>query len=232
VPKHMHRDVENLQRSVLTMAGIVEEAIYSAIRALQERDAEAAQQVIDSDHEIDRLENRVQEECLRVLALHAPVAIDLRQITTVLLITTDLERMGDLAVGIAERAIILSRQPMKGAPPRLAHMTERALNMVRKALDAFVHSDAAAARAVIRMDDEVDHDNAAILDAVTAQMKRMPDWVDAGMALFAAVRHVERIADHATNIAEDVVYMVEGQMVRHQPEQPREIRKAALPQAV
>lgn len=216
--KHMQHDVEKLQRSILAMAGIVEEAVCAATRALQDRDADRAQQVIDGDEEIDQMENSVQEECLRVLALYAPVAMDLRQITTMLLITTDLERMGDLAAGIAERALELARPPVVGPPPRFAQMAEKAIRMVRLALDAYVHADPNAARDVINMDDEVDEDNDAIIEGVLKQMKQSPEGIDAGMSMFSAVRFVERIADHATNIAEDVVYMVEGQMVRHHPE--------------
>jgi phosphate transport system protein len=214
----MHRDVELLQRSVMTMAGIVEEAVYAATQALQTRNADAAQLVIDGDGEIDHLENVVQEECLRVLALHAPVASDLRHITTILLITTDLERMGDLAAGIAKRAIDLARPGAIVPPRRIVQMAEAVTRMVRQALDAYVRSDAEAARTVILMDDEVDDDNRSIINAVLEQMKRSADCVEYGVAIFSAVRFLERIADHATNIAEDVIYMVEGQMVRHHPE--------------
>jgi phosphate transport system protein len=211
----MKRDVEVLQRTVLTMAGYVEEAVFSATQSLLERDTDRAQTVIDQDEEIDRMENDVQEECLRVLALYAPVATDLRQITTVLLISTDLERMGDLAVGIAECAIELASPSVPRPPQRLKHMAHKAIEMVRLALDAYVRSDATIARQVIQMDDQVDADNDAIIEAVLGQMKQSPHDVDTGVSLFNVVRYMERIADHATNIAEDVVYMVEGQMVRH-----------------
>jgi phosphate transport system protein len=218
VAKHMQRDLEKLQGLVLKMAGHVEGAIYSSIRALRDRDPDAAKRVTDGDTDIDLMENEVQEECLKILALHQPVAVDLRRIAAVMLISTDLERMGDLAVGIAERAEMLSVPPHISVPERLAHMTAATTDMVRKALDAFVHQDVAAARAVVRLDDTVDDDNDHIIAWLTAEMKKSPDLVDAGISLFSAVRHLERIADHATNIAEDVIYLVEGEIVRHKPE--------------
>ena len=216
--KHMERDLERLQRSILRMAGAVEEAIYQATQALQDRDPNRARQVIDGDGEIDRLENEVQDECLKILALHQPVAVDLRRVSAVLLISTDLERMGDLAVGIAERALSLAHPPHPTVPSRLAQMTTRTTEMVRRSLDAFVNLDPAAARTVIRLDDAVDEDNEAIIAELIAEMKSAPDRIESGMSLFSAVRHLERIADHATNISEDVIYLAEGEVVRHHPE--------------
>ena len=214
----MQRDLERLQALVLKMAGYVEGAVYSSIRALRDRDREASKKVMDGDTEIDMLENDVQEECLKILALHQPVAVDLRRITAIMLISTDLERMGDLAVGIAERAEMLATPPFISVPERLAHMTVATTDMVRKALDAFVHRDPVAAREVVKLDDVVDADNDQIIEWLTAEMKKSPDLIDAGISMFSAVRHLERIADHATNIAEDVIYLVEGEMVRHHPE--------------
>lgn len=216
--KHMARDLERLQRSVLRMAGTVEDAIFSATNALHDRDPALAAKVIAGDAEIDRFENDVQEECLKILALHQPVAVDLRRVSTVLLITTDLERMGDLAVAIAERAQTVRCPPCPEVLDRMRQMTTRALTMVRTSLDAFVRLDAAAARAVIRMDDEVDGDNDAIIQDLLLDMKRGPDRIEAGISLFSAVRHIERIADHATNIAEVVIYLIQGEQIRHRPE--------------
>ncbi len=213
--KHMQRDLDALQQQLLKMAGNVEEAIHSATRALETRDAELAERVIAGDDAIDRLENEVQEECLKILALHQPVAVDLRRISSILLITTDLERMGDLASGLAEKALELSHPPYAEIPARLRPMTLRATEMVNRALNSLVRSDADEARAVVAMDDDVDADNDAILAEVIARMKLPAGEIDSGLALHAAVRYVERIADHATNIAEDVIYLVEGSMVRH-----------------
>ena len=216
--KHMQKDLDQLLHQVLKMAGNVEEAIENAAHALQARDADAAERVIAGDDAIDDFENSVQEECLTFLALHQPVAVDLRRIGSFLRITTDLERIGDLAVGLAETALEMSHPPFPALPARLQPMTRRAIEMVKRSLNALVHSDPAEARAVVLMDDAVDDENDALLGEVIARMKRSPDEIDAGHALHAAIRYVERIADHATNIAEDVIYLVEGAMVRHHPE--------------
>jgi phosphate transport system protein len=215
--KHLQRDLDSLQRDILSQAALVEEAIHKAIRALQQRDAMLAQQVIDGDSSIDEEENHVEEECLKVLALHQPVAIDLRRIASALLINVDLERMGDLAEDIAERALTLCRPPFIPIPANLQRMTDMALTMVRQALDAFIEMDARLARAVCRQDDEVDRLNNAIIDELIRVMKASPELVEPGLSLFSATRHIERIGDHATNIAEDVIYLVEGEMVRHRP---------------
>lgn len=216
--KHLESDLEQLQRHVLSLAASVEEAIFKAIEALQTRDLEMAQQVITGDEPIDQQENRVEEECLKILALHQPVASDLRRIATVFMINTDLERMADLAVDIAERAAALAGGPMIRVPARLEKMTELTTTMVREALDAFVHLDADAARAVCRMDDDVDRCNAEIIQEIIELMRLSPQLIEPGLSLFSATRHLERIADHATNIAEDVIYLVEGEIVRHHPE--------------
>jgi phosphate transport system protein len=216
--KHLHRDLDNLQRDILTLAAYVEESIFKAIRALQERDVELAQQVIAGDNQIDLQENHVEEECLKMLALHQPVAVDLRRIATVLKINTDLERMADLAADIAERAVALGKLPPLSIPSNLQRMTDVATSMVRQSLDAFVHMDTRLARRVIRLDDEVDRLNRENIEDLIQVMQQSPAMVEPGLSLFSATRHLERIADHATNIAEDVVYLVEGEIVRHKPE--------------
>jgi phosphate transport system protein len=216
--KHLHRDLDILQRDILTLAAGVEESIYKAIRALQERDAELAQQVIMGDNLIDQQETHVEEECLKLLALHQPVAVDLRRIATVLKINTDLERMADIASDIAERAAALARMKEVPLPSNLQRMTDLTTSMVRQSLDAFVHLDTRLARRVIRLDDEVDRLNRENIDYLIGVMRQSPDNVEPGLSLFSATRHLERIADHATNIAEDVVYLVEGEIVRHRPE--------------
>src|SRR6516225_624441 len=157
--KHLERDLESLRRDILTQAGQVEEAIYKAIRALQERDVGLAQLVIDGDSRIDREENHLEEECLKILALHQPVASDLRCIATALLINVDLERMGDLAEDIAERALVLARPPFLPVPETLQPMADVTTSMVRQSLDAFVNLDVRLARVVCRLDDEVDRYN-------------------------------------------------------------------------
>jgi phosphate transport system protein len=215
--KHLERDLDNLQRDLLVLAASVEEAIHRSVRALQERDAALAQQVVDGDAQIDQEENHVEEECLKILALHQPVAVDLRRITAAMKINTDLERMADLAEDIAERALRLAQLPYIPIPEKLQRMTDVAISMVRESLDAFVNLDARQARRVIRLDDEVDRYNCEIIEDLIETMESSPDMVEPGMSLFGATRHLERIADHATNIAEDVVYLVEGEIVRHRP---------------
>jgi phosphate transport system protein len=212
--KHLKRDLDNLQRLILLMAGYVEEAIYKSIEALRHYDKVLAGEVAAADDEVDGLDNDVTEGCLKLLALHQPVAIDLRRVATVFMITTDLERMGDLATDIANRAASLAPHSVP-IPSKLTDMTDLTTSMVRQSLDAFVNLDGKQARKVIRMDDEVDRLNAEIIDELIARMKVSPDAVEPNLSLFSAVRHLERIADHATNIAEDVLYLLDGALVRH-----------------
>jgi phosphate transport system protein len=211
----MQRDLEKLQKLVVKMATLVEESVFLATKALQERDEDLADKVVDNDNLIDRLENDVQDECLKMLALHQPVAVDLRRICSVLQISTDLERMGDLATAIAERSELVRATPLLSIPDRVKPMTERTVQMVRRSLDAFVNLDVPTARAVIKLDHLVDADNKAIIADLIAEMKAHQQHIDAALSLFSAVRHIERIADHATNIAEDVIYVVDGEQVRH-----------------
>ena len=215
--KHLERDLSSLQRDLMTLASSVEAAIHKAIKSLEARDQDVAKQVIEGDQEIDENENHVEEECLKMLALHQPVAVDLRRITAALKINAELERMGDLAEDIAERAIHLSQLPAVPLPAKLQRMTDLTTSMVRQSLDAFVRLDAKLARLVCRLDDEVDRYNCEIIDELVRMMRSSPDAVEAGLSLFSATRHLERIADHATNIAEDVVYLVEGEIIRHRP---------------
>jgi phosphate transport system protein len=215
---HLHRDLESVQRRVLSLASAVEQIVERSIRALFERNARLARSLIESDRSIDIEENVIEEECLKILALHQPVAVDLRRVAAIIKINSDLERMADLAVNIAERALALTQVEDVSVPPTFRQMTDLTNTMVRDSLDAFVRLDIALAKRVCRLDDEVDRYNRAIIDEVSAFMKESPDHVDAGLHLFSAVRQLERIADHATNIAEDVVYLVEGKIIRHHPE--------------
>lgn len=215
---HLHRDLENLQRRVLSLASAVEQTVEKAIRALFDRDATLAKTLMESDTHIDLEENEIEEDCLKILALHQPVAVDLRRVASILKINTDLERMADLAVNIAERAVSLAEGPDVPVPATFRVMTDVTNTMVRDSLDAFVNLDGGLAKRVCRMDDEVDRCNREIIDFVSQFMKKSPQNVDGGLQLFSAARHLERIADHATNIAEDVVYLVEGKIIRHHPE--------------
>jgi phosphate transport system protein len=215
--KHLQRDLDNLQRDLLALAGLVEGAVFKSIQSLQERDVNLAREVIAGDTQIDCEENHIDEECLKILALHQPVAVDLRRIIAAMMINTDLERMGDLAEEIAERAIHLAHPPLLPIPEKLQHMTDLTTMMVRQSLDSFVNLNIMEAQAVMRMDDEVDRYNEEIIVELIRAMRSSPALVEAGLSMFSAVRQLERIADHATNIAEDVVYLVEGEIVRHRP---------------
>jgi phosphate transport system protein len=216
--KHWERDLSNLRQHLLAMAGSVEEIIHLSIRALRERDLALAQRVIDGDAAIDAEENHVEDACLKMLALHQPVASDLRRVIAALKINTELERMADLAVNIAERAAALAALPPLAIPSPIVPMAERTVAMVRKSLDAFVGLDARLARRVIRLDAEVDRYNREVIEELLEGMRATPAAVPACVSLFSAVRQLERIADHATNIAEDVLYLVGGEVVRHRPE--------------
>lgn len=216
---HLHRDLDNLQRRILSLASAVEQTVESAIRALFDRDSRLARTLMDADTTIDMEENEIEEDCLKILALHQPVAGDLRRVAAVLKINTDLERMADLAVNIAERAYALAQGPeVLPIPATLRQMTDLTNTMVRDSLDAFVNLNVNLAKRVCRLDDEVDRYNREIIEQVSASMKQGAAHVDSGLHLFSAARQLERIADHATNIAEDVVYLVEGRIIRHHPE--------------
>jgi phosphate transport system protein len=213
--KHFHRDMEGLHRDLLALSAIVEEMIESATRALEDRDPRLARQTIEMDEQVDDREVQIEETCLKMLALHQPVAVDLRRIATMLKANSDLERIADLAVNVAERAIALANHPEFAIPPQLKEMVDRATEMVRGALDAFVNLDAVAAAKVCKSDDEVDRMNDTIIEELHRQMKENPAAITPAMHCFSATRHIERIADHATNIAEDVIYLVQGDIVRH-----------------
>jgi phosphate transport system protein len=215
--KHLERDLDNLQRDLLALASSVEEAIHKATHALQEREPRLAQEVIEGDSAIDEEENQIEDECLKMLALHQPVAVDLRRIVSALKINTELERMADLAEDIAERATHLAHLAEVPVSSKLQRMTDVTTAMVRQSLDAFVNLDARLARVVCRLDDEVDRFNHDIIEELIEFMQKAPELVEPGLSMFSAVRHLERIADHATNIAEDVVYLVEGEIIRHRP---------------
>ena len=212
---HLMRDLDRLQRDLVSLAALVEETIHKAMRALQTRNVALAREVIAADGQIDLEDNHLNEECLKMLALHQPVARDLRRIAAAMMITTDLERMGDLAEEIAERAVALAEQPHVPVPERLARMADLTAVMVRQALDAFVNLNKEQAERVMRMDDEVDRYNVEIIQELIAAMKGSPELIEPGLSLFSATRHLERIADHATNIAEDVIYLIGGEIVRH-----------------
>ena len=223
--KHLHRDLENLNTELLSISAMVEEMIDKATLALSERRYELADEVVQSDEYVDEHEVHVEEECLKMLALHQPVAVDLRRIATVLKANADLERIADLAVSIAQRAQAMDEFPTFPVPAAATKMVALATQMVRGAMDAFVNMDNAAARRIITMDGTVDQLNREIIDELQALMQKRPELVPAAVHCFSGVRHIERIADHATNIAEDVIYLVEGDIVRHRKLEQAEAAK-------
>jgi phosphate transport system protein len=213
--KHLQRDIERLNQELLSISSMVEEMIDKATQALSDRRYDLADQVVASDPFVDQHEVHVEEECLKMLALHQPVAVDLRRIATVMKVNNDLERIADLAVSIAQRAKAMDEFPAFPIPEQLPQMVVLATQMVRGAMDAFVNMDAAAARRIMAMDSSVDQHNRDLIGVLQSLMQKRPELVAAAVQCFSAVRHIERIADHATNIAEDVVYLVEGDIVRH-----------------
>lgn len=215
---HLRRDMDALHKSVLSMCAMVEELVNKSVQELGKSAAEQTEGLIDRDDEIDRWDVQIEEECLKILALHQPVAVDLRRIASILKITSELERVADLAVNIAERARGLAAGPHVEVPDKLRHMADLALNMLHDAIDAFVEQDSRLARRVCTQDDEVDALNREIIADLVDTMQRRSELIEPTMHLFSASRHVERVADHATNIAEDVVYLVEGEIIRHRRE--------------
>jgi phosphate transport system protein len=216
---HLINEIEKLKKMILSLSAMAEERVQRAVKALEGRDEALAQRVVDSDYEIDKKEVDVEEECLKILALHQPVAIDLRLIIAVLKINNDLERVADLAVNIAERAVFLATQPRLPMWFNFSQMAEMAQAMLHKSLDALVNLDAKLAREVCAEDDEVDAMNRQTYLQVQDGIRRHPERMESLIHLLSVSRHLERIADHATNIAEDVIYMCEGEIVRHRSEE-------------
>ncbi|MBN1360885.1 MAG: phosphate signaling complex protein PhoU [Sedimentisphaerales bacterium] len=215
---HLQREIENLKRDILTLGALVEQAVREATASIANRDEETARRIIDSDIEIDEMEVQVEESCLKILALHQPVAIDLRFIIAVLKINNDLERVGDLAVNIAERAAFLATQPPVSISLDFQAMARKAQNMLATSLDALVNLSASQARRVLTCDDEIDAMNRQMYVVIQQGIGARPEQTESLIHLLSASRHLERIADHATNIAEDVIYMIEGTIVRHKTE--------------
>lgn len=215
---HMHREIENLKKKILYMGAEVEDTLRKAVEALVTRNSALAEQVIQRDEFVDQLEVEIEEECLKILALHQPVAIDLRYVIAVLKINNDLERIGDLGVNIAERATYLASHPRIDLPLDFRGMAEKTQLMVKRSLDSLVELDPHLARQVRASDDEVDAINRHMHLLIQDYILDHPERIAESLHLLSASRHLERIADQATNIAEDVIYMVEGEIVRHQPE--------------
>lgn len=212
---HFQREIDKLKRQILEMSADVEHAVSDAVLAVQKRDAGLARLVLEHETQTNVREVDVEEECLKILALHQPVAADLRYLVSVLKINHDLERIGDLAAHIAEGALLLVGMPSTTIPPQLGTMATKARHMLKQVLDAFIAMDASRARAVCEADRELDAIHADATAWIEATVFETPAHLHALLRLLHICRHLERIGDHATNIAEDVIYMIEGRIVRH-----------------
>jgi phosphate transport system protein len=212
---HLQRETERLKRKVLGLGAIVEDNLRLAFRAIDERDAAKARRVIATDALVDQNEVEIEEECLKILALYQPVAGDLRFVAAVIKINSELERIGDLASNIAERALQLLEEHPVPVPPGVAVMADRTEAILERALDALVRRDAVTARQVLAADDEIDELYLTLIEELKGVIRADLEHLDAIVLLFNVARYLERLADHATNIAEDVLYMVEGEIQRH-----------------
>jgi len=215
VSVHMQLDLSDLHRDLLSMCARVEDMIHRAVGQLSAPDFEETRKLITEDTDIDRWDVRIEDACLKILALYQPVAIDLRRITTVMKVSGELERVADLAVNIAERASGLLNSPPITIPNQVPQLSARAVEMLHRSIDAYVDLNSELAWQVCSEDDHLDDMTKGLLNQLIESMHRHPEQLDALLHLFSAVRHVERVADHATNIAEDVVYLVEGRIIRH-----------------
>lgn len=216
--RHLQRDVETINQRLLAMSGIVEQMIDKATRSLIDRKLNLAAEVMEADEKVDEAEVLIEEECLKILALHQPVASDLRRIATVIKINAALERIADLACNIAERAHCMEPHPYFPIPDGLEEMVGLAKKMVQMSLDSFVKSDSQLALQVIQIDPMVDRLNRTVIIELKQLMKDDSLMVDPAMHCFSATRHIERIGDQAENIAEDVIYVVDGDIIRHKHE--------------
>ena len=215
--KHLEKELERLKKLIYSLSARVDENLELAVKSFQENDAELAQKVVEDDKIIDDLEVEVEEECLKALALYQPVAIDLRFIIAVMKLTSDLERIGDLAADIARNGIVINKAAKPKIPLALHQMPYLVKTIVRKSLDSLINIDAYLAREVIRDDDEINTMKTEMKDEIVAALKHEPDHAESLITLLAVTNRLERIGDHASNIAEDVIYMVEAEIVRHQP---------------
>jgi phosphate transport system protein len=217
--RHFTEELEELRKELLTMAGLVELAVHQSVLSLTQRDQDRAQQVLVSEARINQLEIRIDELATRLLALHQPMARDLRFLTAAIKINNDLERMGDLAVNIVERSLSLISQPPVKPMIDIPRMAQLAESMVRNSLDSFVKSDAELARSVLVSDDAVDNLRDSITTELIGFMEKDSSTVSRALDLILVARNLERIADHATNIAEDVLFLIQGVDVRHHAEE-------------
>jgi phosphate transport system protein len=217
--RHFEQELEKLKSKLLEMSALVESAVYRSVQGVVEKNEELAQQVLKNEGRINELEIEIDELAISLLALQAPLAADLRLVTAAIKINNDLERMGDLSVSIAQSAVALMKEPVIRPLIDIPHIAGLAQSMVRKALDAFVNRDADLARSVLASDDAVDNMRTASYHELISFMEGNPRQIGQALYLLSVVRNLERIADHATNIAEDVLFLVKGIDVRHHNEE-------------
>ena len=213
--RHLQRELERLKKRILSLGAMVEERVRMATRALEQTDMVRAEQIMATDYEVDEREVEVEEECLKILALHQPVAVDLRFLTAVIKINNDLERIGDEAVNIARCVTLIARKEPLNVALDFRTMAEKTQNMLKHSLDSLVNLDLDIAFRVLTLDDEVDQIHSTMYDHVKTLIQKHPNRVGYLINHYLISRYLERIADHATNIAEEVVYMIEGEIVRH-----------------
>lgn len=218
MPQHLQNELEKLKKKLLGLSAIVEGTLEKSIRSFTDRNEALAIEVIGYDDTIDAMEVDVEEDCLKIMALHQPVAIDLRFLVAVLKINSDLERIADISVNIAERALYLCRQSSLKTPFDFEEMTVKTRSMLKRALDSLIQQDPEIAHQVCSDDDEVDSMNRQMYHQFYEEIRKAPQRVETLSHCLSVSRHLERIADYTTNIAEVVIYMVEGTIVRHQPE--------------
>ncbi len=218
VQRHFHEELSHVKVRLLTMSGEAEAALGLAVEALLERDSEKAQRVIKGDRVVDAMEIEIEEQCVSLLALQQPMARDLRMLTSALKIANDLERVGDHAVNIAQSADRLAQSRPIAPEPELIEMARLTRLMLSDALEAFIRGDAESGREICRRDDKVDALHRSVFRILLTHMMEDPHMISAGMELFLVSRNLERVADLATNIAEDVVFLVEGKSIKHHSE--------------
>lgn len=211
----LHRELVDLRINLLKMASMVEEAIKDAMQALNKRDGVLASSVIEDDDEINATENVIDQQCLKLLALKQPMAVDLRYITMAMKINLELERIGDQAVNVAERTLLLKEQPLIMRPLGLNRLAGISQQMLRDSMDAFVNRDVKLAESVVVRDDEADQVYLRLVCDILEHMTADPSFIEQGVHFTVIAHNLERVADQATNICEDVVYMVEGRVIKH-----------------
>lgn len=213
--RHFFRDFNLIHQRLLDLFGLVEKMVNNSVHAFHERRFELASEVINEDHLVDQVEVLIEEDCLKILALYQPVAVELRRLTTMMKINAELERIADLACNIAERALAMRIYPDYQSPPQLLDIAEKGMALVARSLDSFVNLDTEAAHLVIEQDSEVDELFREVIAELTSAMKLEGAEIEPALNCFSVGKHLERIGDHAVTIAEDVIYLVDGDIIRH-----------------